>query len=73
MSEVPLYRSSKALEPQARHPFLRSLLKEFVFLFTSHQPSLFFSSALRPRVELCTKIMRLKYEPASEPLHISVK
>ena len=34
--------------------------------------SLFFIT-LKPRVEWYTKSMRLKFEPASEPLHISVK
>ena len=36
--------------------------------------SLFFSLffALKPRVELYTKSMRLRYEPASETLHIYV-
>ena len=34
---------------------------------------LFFFITLTPRVELYTKSMRLKYEPASEPLHISVE
>ena len=33
----------------------------------------FFSITLKPRVESYTKSMSLKYEPASEPLHISVK
>ena len=33
----------------------------------------FFFITLKPRVEWCTKSMRLKYEPASEPLHISMK
>jgi len=33
----------------------------------------FFFITLKPRVECYTKSMRLKYEPASEPLHISVK
>jgi len=28
---------------------------------------------LKPRIERYTKYMSLKYEPASEPLHISVK
>jgi len=36
-------------------------------------PSLFFVITLKPRVERYTKSMRLEYEPASEPLHISVK
>jgi len=34
---------------------------------------LLFFITLKPRVELYTKSMRLKYEPASEPLHISAK
>ena len=34
---------------------------------------LLFFITLKPRVELYTKSMSLKYEPASEPLHISVK
>jgi len=33
----------------------------------------FFFVTRKPRVELYTKSMSLKYEPASEPLHISVK
>jgi len=32
----------------------------------------FFFITLTPRVEWYTKSMSLKYEPASEPLHISV-
>ena len=35
--------------------------------------SFFFFITRKPRVERYTKSMRLKYEPASEPLHISVK
>ena len=34
---------------------------------------LFFFITLKPRLESYTKSMSLKYEPASEPLHISVK
>jgi len=48
---------AKALEDEAQVRFL---------LF-------FFFIALKPRVEEYTKSMSLKYEPASEPLHISVK
>jgi len=33
----------------------------------------FFFITLKPRVEGYTKSVSLKYEPASEPLHISVK
>ena len=33
----------------------------------------FFFITLKPRVEWYTKSMSLRYEPASEPLHISVK
>jgi len=33
----------------------------------------FFSITLKPRVERYTQSMNLKYEPASEPLHLSVK
>ena len=33
----------------------------------------FFFITLKPRVEEYTKSMSLKYEPASKPLHISVK
>jgi len=33
----------------------------------------FFFITLKPGVECYTKSMRLKYEPAWEPLHISVK
>jgi len=33
----------------------------------------FFFITLKPRVERYTQSMRLKYEPASEPLHIYVK
>jgi len=35
--------------------------------------SRFFFITLKPRVEWYTKSVSLKYEPASEPLHISVK
>jgi len=35
--------------------------------------SFFFFITLKPRVKWYTKSMSLKYEPASEPLHISVK
>jgi len=40
-----------------------------------HQPrvNFFFFITLKPRVELYTKSMSLKCEPASEPLHIPVK
>ena len=38
-----------------------------------HGVSSFFFIDLKPRVEWYTKSMRLKYEPASEPLHISVE
>ena len=34
---------------------------------------IFFFVARKPRVERYTKPMSLTYEPASEPLHISVK
>ena len=34
---------------------------------------LFFFITLKPRVERYTKSMSLKYEPASEPLHIYVR
>ena len=34
---------------------------------------IFFFITLKPRVEYYTKSMSLKYEPASEPLHISVE
>ena len=34
---------------------------------------LLFFVTLKPRVEGYTKCMSLKYEPASEPLHISAK
>ena len=37
------------------------------------RPRPFFFITLKPRVEGYTQSMRLKYEPASEPLHISVK
>ena len=36
-------------------------------------PFFFFLITLKPRVEGCTKSTSLKYEPASEPLHIPVK
>jgi len=36
-------------------------------------PLLFFFITLQPRVERYTQSMSLKYEPASEPLHNSVK
>ena len=34
---------------------------------------IFFFITLKPRVECYTMSMSLKYEPASEPLHISVR
>jgi len=33
----------------------------------------FFFITLKPRIERYTESMRLNYEPASEPMHISVK
>ena len=47
-----------------------------IFMRASFQISwrgFFFFITLTPRVERYTKSMILKYEPASEPLHISVK
>jgi len=38
-----------------------------------HNPNFFFFITLKPRVDGYTKSMSLKYEPSSEPLHISVK
>ena len=35
--------------------------------------SIFFLIILKPKVECYTKSMSLKYEPASEPLYMSVK
>ena len=40
---------------------------------TRQAPLFFFFITLKPRVVCYTKSMSLKYEPASEPLHISVK
>ena len=40
-------------------------------VFPSPTPLLFFLISLRPRVEWYTKSTSLKYEPASEPLHIA--
>ena len=37
------------------------------------QQCIFLFITLKPRVEWYTKSMSLKYEPTSEPLHISVK
>jgi len=47
------------LEPA---PELTALIEAWMFLF--------FFITLKPRVELYTKCMSLKYEPSSEPLHI---
>jgi len=39
----------------------------------AHGRYFFFFITLKPRVEWYKKSMSLKYEPSSEPLHISVK
>jgi len=40
---------------------------------SKQRPLFFFFNTLKPRVERYKKSMSLKYEPASEPLHIYVK
>jgi len=41
--------------------------------FDKRGPSSLFFITLKPRVAWCTKSVSLKFDPASEPLHISVK
>jgi len=46
---------------------------DFALIDDFKEVLLFFFITAKPRVEGYTKAMSLKYEPASEPLHISVK